>query len=130
MIKKSLSVLVIAFVLFLFGCGTKDIVPPKVTATNPQNGAQSIDPSLTEIWVTFDEPMMDKSWAWCYEEKNSFPQTTGDPSYNEDLTKCVLPVKLEPNKEYVIWINMTNMKDFKDKAGNPAEPYKFTFRTK
>jgi len=41
-----------------------------------------------------------------------------------------LPVKLEPNKEYVIWINTSNLKNFKDKSGNPALPFKFTFKTK
>jgi len=128
--RKDLSVIAIVLVLLLTGCGAKDNVPPKVINTDPQNGAQDVDPSLTEISVTFNESMMDKSWSWCYEDKDKFPQVTGQPNYTENNTKNVLPVKLEPNKEYVIWINTVNFKNFKDRAGNPVEPYRFTFETK
>ena len=127
---KLFSLTAVVLLLLLSGCGAKDNLPPKVIGTNPQNGAQNVDPSLTEISVTFNEPMMDKSWSWCYEEKDKFPQMTGQPYYTENNTKNVLPVRLEPNKEYVIWINTVNFKNFKNKTGNPAEPYKFTFETR
>ncbi len=67
--------------------------------------------------------MLDKTWSWCYKDKDKFPQTTGQPYYTENSTKNVLPVRLVPNKEYIIWINTESFKNFKDKAGNPAEPY-------
>ena len=108
----------------------KSAVVPKVLDTYPKNGSRAVDPTLKEISVTFSEPMMDKSWSWSYEDKNQFPQMTGQPFYSENFTKCVLPVKLERNKEYVIWINTNNYTNFKDKARNPATPYKFTFKTK
>jgi hypothetical protein len=41
----------------------------------------------------------------------------------------VLPVKLEPGKRYVIWINTAKFRNFKDRNGNPAEPYKLVFTT-
>jgi len=127
---KLFSLTAVVFMLLLSGCGTKDNMPPKVISTNPQNGAQNVDPSLTKISVTFNESMMNKSWSWCYEEKDKFPQMTDQPHYTENNTKNILPVKLEPNKEYVIWINTVNFKNFKDKTGNPGEPYKFTFETR
>ncbi len=130
MFKKGLSIIAIVFMLLVSSCVAKDNVPPKVIGTNPQNGAQNVATSLTEISVTFNESMMDKSWSWCYEEKGEFPQMTGEPYYTENNTKNVLPVRLEPNKEYVIWINTVNFKNFKDKAKNPAEPYRFTFKTR
>ena len=128
--KKYLSIMTIVFIISLSSCGVKDNIPPKVIDINPQNGAQNVNPSLTEISVTFNEPMMDKSWSWCYEEKDKFPQMTGQPYYTENNTKNVLSVRLEPNKEYVIWINTINFKNFKDKTGNPAEPYRCTFNTR
>ncbi len=128
--KKDLSITAIILGLLLSGCGTKDIVLPKVIGTTPQNGTQNVDPALTEISVTFNESMMDKSWSWCYGEKDKFPQMAGQPYYTENNTKNVLPVRLEPNEEYVIWINTANFKNFKDKTGNPVEPYKFTFKTR
>ncbi len=130
MFKNNSLVIVIVLVLLLSACGAKDNVPPRVVSTSPPNAAQDVDPSLTEITVTFNEPMMDKNWSWCYEDKDKFPRMTGDPYYTDNYKKCVLPVKLEPDKEYVIWINTVNFKNFKDKAGNPVEPYKFTFKTK
>ncbi len=44
-----------------------DTVPPGVVATNPQNGMQSVDPSIKGISVTFNERMMDQSWS-CSEQ--------------------------------------------------------------
>ena len=130
MLKRDLSVLAIVAVLFLSGCGAKDNVPPRVKSTSPQNGAQHVDPLLTEISVTFSEPMMDGNWSWCFEDKDKFPEMTGDPHYTDNNTRNILPVRLEPDKEYVIWINTVNFKNFKDKAGNRTEPYKFTFKTR
>ncbi len=103
---------------------------PKIIDTSPENGSQNVDPTLTEISVTFDQPMLDKSWSWAYEDKDKFPKMTDDPYYTEDYTKCVLPVKLEPNKEYLIWINTTKFKNFKSKTGIPAEPFRLIFKTK
>lgn len=130
MFKGYSSVVAMAIALLLCGCGAKDTVPPKVVSTSPPNGAEDVDPSLGQISVTFNEPMMDKSWSWCYEDKDRFPQMTNDPYYTENNTKCVLPVELVPNKEYVVWINTVNFKGFRDKAGNPADPHKFAFKTR
>ena len=103
---------------------------PKIIATNPKNGAADVDPFLSKITVTFNKPMFDKSWSWSYEDKDSFPQTVGQPSYTDNATTCVLPVKLEPGKRYVIWINSAKFKNFKDKRGTAVEPYKLVFTTK
>jgi hypothetical protein len=110
--------------------GARDKLHPKVIFTSPRNEAQNVDPSMKEISVTFNERMMDKSWSWCYEERDRFPQVTGQPYYTENNMKNVLPVTLKPNTEYVIWINTVNFKNFRDEAGNPAEPYRFTFKTR
>jgi hypothetical protein len=105
-------------------------VYPKIIATNPKNGAAEVDPSLLKITVTFNKPMVDKSWSWSYEDKGSFPQTAGQPYYTDNGTTCVLPVKLEPGKRYVVWVNTARFKNFKDKSGNAVEPYKLTFTTR
>ncbi len=74
--------------------------------------------------------MQDKSWSWCLEDKNSFPETTGNPQYSDNCTTNILPVRLEPDKEYVLWINNETHTNFTDKAGIPAKPYRLSFRTK
>jgi len=108
----------------------KSEVAPKVIATNPKSGAADVDPFLSKITVTFNKPMLDKSWSWSYEDKDSFPRTVEQPSYADNGTTCVLPVKLEPGKRYVIWINTARFKNFKDRSGNPVEPYKLVFTTR
>jgi hypothetical protein len=134
MTKIFLILIPILVALFLcppLGVGADNSeVFPKVIATNPKNGATDIDPSLLKITVTFSKPMRDQSWSWSYEDKDSFPQTVGQPFYTDNGTTCVLPVKLEPSKRYVIWINTARFKNFKDRSGNAVEPYKLVFSTR
>ena len=125
---KKTAILLMTICIFS-GCGEKDVTPPTVVSTNPQNGSIDVDPSLSQITVTFDEEMMD-GCSWCMENKETFPEITGTPNYTEGNTKNILPVKLLPGKEYVIWINTNSYTNFKDKAGNPVTPYKLTFKTK
>ncbi len=133
MVKKH-PVLILVFLAFILWIpsveGVDNKTAPKVVGSNPGNGSINVDPQLAKITVTFSKSMLDKSWSWSYEDKGSFPQVAGDPYYTDNGTTCVLPVKLEPNKRYVIWINTARLKNFKDLNGNPAEPYKLTFATR
>jgi len=126
---KMKLVMAVALAMACFSCN-KDSVAPRVVSTVPDVGDQSVDPSLSRLSVTFSEPMMDGNWSWAYTRKEEFPEMTGDPQYEGDFTTNVLPVKLESNKEYVIWINSPKFQNFKDKAGNPSVPYKLVFRTR
>ena len=44
-----------------------NLVGPSVVQTMPKSGDNDVDPSLTEIRVTYNKPMMDGSWSWCYD---------------------------------------------------------------
>jgi len=61
--------------------------------------------TTTQIKVTFSKEMLDRSWSWSQMSKDSFPQIIGKPKYLEDKKTCVIDVKLEPKKTYVIWVN-------------------------
>jgi hypothetical protein len=145
MIKKIMFLVLSALVIFTVACGDKkqdenkkaanvstadDNQPPRVIATSPENQDQYVDASINEISVTFNKKMMDGNWSWAYTRKEDFPQVTGQAYYTDDFTRCVLPVKLEAGKEYIIWINSETLKNFKDTFGNPAYPFKFTFKTR
>ena len=130
MIKRALFALAFILVMFGIACAQEGAKPPRVVSTFPENGSQDVDPSIKEISVIFNEEMMDGNWSWVYEDKDSFPQIIGQAYYTDNNTKNILPVKLEPDKEYVIWINSVEYQNFKNKNGTPAVPFRFTFKTK
>ena len=107
-----------------------DVTPPSVVETFPVSGSDDVDPAVSEIRVTFDEPMMDKSWSWAYREKSRFPIIDGRPGYSDDRLTAVLPVALEPDTTYEILINSEAHRNFRDSAGNSAVPFVLTFRTR
>ena len=123
-------IIVLMMINLVVACDEKDTRAPRVVSTVPENGSSDVDPSLGEISVTFDEEMTDGNWSWAYDDKSKFPQTLGQAYFDDNNKKNSSPVKLEPNKEYVIWINSAKFKNFKDKSGNSAYPFKFTFKTK
>jgi hypothetical protein len=103
--------------------------PPVVVKTNPQVFSNDIDPSLSAITAIFNQPMMDKSWSWTGGGE-TYPKTTGQPSYDPNRTTCSLPVKLEPGKVYWVGINSPSYQNFKSEAGFPAKRYVILFATK
>jgi hypothetical protein len=104
-------------------------LPPVVVKTVPQSGDTKVDPSSNEIQVTFSKEMADGSWSWSQISKESMPKVSGKPHYLADKRTCVLPVKLEPGKTYVIWLNSPKFGNFKDGDGRSAVPYLLVFET-
>jgi hypothetical protein len=106
-------------------------MPASVVKTVPQSGDTTVDAATTtRIKVTFSKEMMDGTWSWSQVSKDSFPQIIGKPKYLEDKKTCVIDVKLEPKKTYVIWVNTQKFVNFKDTDGNPAVPYLLVFQTR
>ncbi len=62
--------------------------------------------------------------------KDAFPTVTGTPRYTDGCTRNRLPVKLAPGTKYVILINTPQAKNFRDRAGTPVAPFRFTFTTR
>ena len=108
---------------------TTDDAAPVVVQTTPSSGDTNVDPSLTEIRVTYNKEMIDGSWAWVQTSKDTYPETTGQPRFEADGKTCVLPVKLYPGKSYVIWLNKEPYIGFHDRQGHAAVPYELRFTT-
>jgi RNA polymerase sigma-70 factor (ECF subfamily) len=105
--------------------------PPVVVRTVPQSGDTAVDPSLGELQVTFSKDMMTEDmWSWVMESKETFPTIAGKVRYLDDKRTCVAPVKLEPGKTYVIWINSQRFNSFRDTGNRPAIPYLLVFETR
>lgn len=103
--------------------------PPVAVRTVPVAGATDVDASLTELQVTYSKPMQDGSWSWSTWGEENYPETTGKPRYLADGRTCVLPVKLQPDKFYAIWLNSEKFGNFRDADGRSAVPYLLSFRT-
>ena len=103
---------------------------PKIVELKPANNANEVDPSITELRVTFDVPM-GKGMSW----------TGGGPSYPEgpsgaraewssDGKTCVLPVTLQPGHSYRLGLNSLSFNNFQSESGVPLEPVVYQFKTR
>jgi RNA polymerase sigma-70 factor (ECF subfamily) len=104
-------------------------LPPVVIRTEPVAGETHVDSGLREIRITFSKEMLDKSWSLVQWSRESFPTIVGEIRYLDDRRTCVIPVKLEPGKPYVIWANTDKHVNFKDEGGRSALPYLLAFET-
>ncbi|HEX4630615.1 MAG TPA: Ig-like domain-containing protein [Chthoniobacterales bacterium] len=109
---------------------TLDSARPVVIKSVPEAGSAAVDPSMTEIRVTFSKDMQPGVWSWGMMNKESYPGTTESPKYMDDKRTCVLPVKLQPGKTYAVWINTEKLQNFKDTKGMVAVPYLLVFKTR
>jgi RNA polymerase sigma-70 factor (ECF subfamily) len=106
-------------------------MPPSVVKTVPLAGATDVDPSLKELSFTFSKDMMDGSWSACQISDATFPAPgDGKMHYLPDKRTCVMPVKLEPGKTYVIWLNRGQFMNFRDTQRNSSVPYLLVFQTR
>jgi hypothetical protein len=101
-------------------------LPPVVVKTVPQAGDMKVDPSITEIKGTFSKRMTPGSYSWAGADES---WVKGKPHWLSDGRTCVLPVKLEPGKTYVVWLNSPSFRNFKDSRGQSAVPYLLVFET-
>ena len=101
---------------------------PVVIRTSPENYSIYVNPNATEISVTFNKEMADKSWSWV-RWNYTFPEITGEISYDKTKTTCTLPVKLEPGKAYLLRINAGQYSSFMTADGVKAQPFVFVFST-
>jgi len=107
-------------------------LPPRVVAVAPAEDAVSVDPSLTEISVTFDQPMTDGGWSWMILQAcGLYPGQQGGPPprYDAERKTCTLPVKLEAGKVYAVGVNSFRHNGFRSASGKVAVNHGWAFAT-
>lgn len=105
-------------------------VKPEILEMNPRNGARDVDPSLTELRVTFNLPMAGGfSWTGGGEHFPDIP-TDQRPYWTPDRKTCVLPVLLKPDWEYHLGLNSPSFRNFRTAEGVPLTPVTYSFRTR
>lgn len=103
-------------------------IPPKVVRTIPETGAMDVDPNLTELIVEFDRDMNQRGYSWVQRSAEEYPETTGKPFWRTSRI-CVLPVKLEPGRNYWLGLNVKPFQSFMSADGATAEEYILRFKT-
>lgn len=103
---------------------------PKIVEIVPRPGAIDVDAgAVTEIRVTFDRPMRDKSWSICG-VPDFMPPASGPPSYDAERRVFRVPVKLEPGRAYRFSLNDVRFQGFAAEDGTPLKPVPLTFSTR
>jgi RNA polymerase sigma-70 factor (ECF subfamily) len=101
---------------------------PRIVSSSPAMGATEVDPSQTEITVTFDRDMGGgMSWTGGPPDMPSSPD--GAKARWTDKRTCVLPVKLEAGRLYRVGINSQSYRNFRSAEGAPAIPSAILFTT-
>lgn len=103
-------------------------VAPQLVGSTPPNGADSVDPRLTELWFEFDQPMRDKSWSIVGRREDQ-PEIVGQLSFDAQRRRLRVPVNLEPGREYRFSLNGERFSAFMSEAGVALEPVEFRFTT-
>ncbi len=105
-----------------------EIVAPKLVGSTPSNGAESVDPSLTELVFEFDQPMRDQSWSIVGRPEEQ-PKIVGKLAYDAARKRLRVPVALEPGREYRFSLNSERFAGFVSESGSKLEPVAFRFST-
>lgn len=110
---------VACFVAAALSC-TAWAAPPSVVNARPDHGDVRVDPELREIRIEFDQAMSTAGQSICGRGP-AFPTLTDKPRWEKgaDGTTRVLvvPVKLEPEHEYILSVNCASANNCRNAAG-------------
>jgi beta-lactamase regulating signal transducer with metallopeptidase domain len=102
---------------------------PKIVSLSPANDAQDVDPSTTQLQVTFDRPMGEgMSWTGRGPKVPKMDNTI-PPRWSSDGRVCAISVKLEPGHDYEIGLNDPHNVNFQSSFGVPLKAIVYRFRT-
>lgn len=103
---------------------------PRIVGLTPKNRATDVDPNLTEIRVTFNEPM-GEGFSWTGSGPEFPPSPEGKhPYWTDDHKTCALPVQLQPGHTYSLGLNSPSHRNFQSADGIPLDPIRFSFTTR
>ncbi len=102
---------------------------PKIAAIDPPNGSRDVDPSLTEIKVTFDRAMNAEGYS-VMGGGPTYPELTAIPHWDEEGRVLTIPVELKPNWSFQFWLNRGEFLSIRSAQGIPLRPVMVTLRTR
>lgn len=102
---------------------------PRIVKSIPAANTAGADPSISEITIEFDRPMLTGSYSFVGDQ-SQMPKLTGTPWFGTDAKTITLPVKLEPGKRYVLRLNSLQHHGFAGADGFALDPVEISFGTK
>lgn len=114
-------------VLSLFLCSLLQAAPPRVVKTVPPSGSEDVDPATTQVRIEFDQPMSPTGFSIVGGGKQ-VPDVAGQPSWIGDRV-FVLPVKLQPGRDYRFSVNSETASGFRNRNQVPVQPTVIRFNT-
>jgi hypothetical protein len=102
---------------------------PKIVSITPANGAQDVDPGLTQIVVKFDRPMRNRSWEINKSNPALWPKLDR-VGYDDGVTVFTMAVKLEPAHDYEFTLNDSAGGSFQSAEGVPLPMVRVKFRSR
>ncbi len=103
---------------------------PRVVAIEGfANGAENVDPKLTELTFTFDQPLVGKGVSMNFGAggREAYPEVEKVVGYSPDRMKFTLQVKLKPDHQYEFVLTGAA---FRTPDGYPIENYTVRFKTR
>jgi hypothetical protein len=122
------STLLSAVLVTFTTAGLVAAAPPRVAHAVPDHADIAVDPSLTEIRITFDQDMNPGGRSICGGGP-TFPTIDGTISWTDPRT-IVIPVKLESGRTYTLSVNCPGAQNFRSAAGEVAEIHPISFSTR
>ncbi len=106
----------------------KHVRIPTIVKMIPENGeAFLIAAKIKQLSITFDQDMDTKSTGWGKGGEYA-PEIVGEAKWTNKRT-CLLPVKLEPGRTYLLEINSSEDSEFLSEEGLPLPPSDLIFET-
>ena len=123
------TILTLSLLLSLVhGVSANERKAPRIKTVKPEIGATDVSPAVKEIRVTFDQDMNTGGMSWCGGGPR-FPKIASKARWTSRRT-CVLPVKLQKGKVYLLGVNSPSHKNFRSAAGIPVKPTMLCFATR
>jgi hypothetical protein len=108
-----------------------DAQRPQVVEATPPNGAEDVDPALTEIVFRFDRPMNTGSYSVMTDDEDGdeyYPEVA-EVGFDETGTVFTMKVTLKPNHRYAFSLNSPTGGAFRSRDGIPLAFYPVAFHT-
>jgi hypothetical protein len=102
---------------------------PKVVQLIPTNGAEDVDPDLSQLKITFDRPMQDGNWSIVGGGPH-LPELIGKPSYDASHRVLTVRMRLKPDWTYEFWLNRGQFDSFRSAEGVRLESVHVQFKTR